>query len=60
MPFIPTNTECNDLLPGICGNQMKPTVDYSFTCTGCISRPYGDRLSDLLIPNECLPKCDED
>ena len=60
MPFLPTDTECNGLFPSICGNKMHPTMNYNFLCTGCMPRPYGDCLSDLLIPDICLNECDVD
>lgn len=58
MPYLPTDTECNKLLPSICGNKMTPTMDYSYECTGCINRPLGDCMSELLVPDVCIGECD--
>lgn len=60
MPFLPTDTECNGLFPSICGNKMHPTMNYNFLCTGCIPRPYGKCLSDLIIPGLCDTSCDKE
>ena len=57
MPYIPIDTECNELIPSICENAIVPVMDFSFVCNGCMPRPHGDCLDELLIPDICDIEC---
>lgn len=60
MPFIPSDKECEDMIPSICGNKMVPMMDYTMECIECMPRPYGKCLDELLIPDICDTRCEQE
>ena len=55
MPFFPVTDECEDKMPSLCGNKITPY--FSDLCSGCMPRPHGDCLDELLIPDICEESC---